>query len=72
MDKDKLNKTIGTDVHIEQVNSADIDEDIEKDKKKEQNIEEELSKTQQLFILNTRRKKVVEEFDLPKIVNKNS
>ena len=70
MDKDKLNKTIGTDVHIEQVNSADIDEDIEKDKKKEQNIEEELSKTQQLFILNTRRKKVVEEFDLPKIVNK--
>lgn len=84
MDKDKLNKTIDTDVHIEQVNSVDIDEDIEKtaifqflleeeiekEKKKKQDIEEKLSKTQQLFILNTRRKKVVEEFDLPKIVNK--
>jgi hypothetical protein len=84
MDKDKLNKTTDTDVHIEQVNSVDIDEDLEKtaifqflleeemekDKKKEQDIEEELSKTQQLFILNTRRKKVIQEFDLPKIVNK--
>ena len=84
MDKNKLNKTTDTDVHIEQVNSVDIDEELEKTaifqflleeemekaKKKEQDIEEELSKTQQLFILNSRRKKVIEEFDLPKIVNK--
>ena len=84
MDKNKLSKTTDTDVHIEQVNSVDTDEELEKtaifqflleeektkEQKKKQNIEEELSKTQQLFVLNTKRKKVVEEFDLPKIVNK--
>ena len=67
--KIELNKTTDADVHIEQVNSVDIDEDLEKtaifqflleeemekDKKKEQDIEEELSKTQQLFILNSRK-----------------
>jgi len=85
MDKKKLNKIDDADVHIEQINQKDKNlNDLEKtaifqflfedeytDDQESKDIEEELSRTQQLKILNAKRKKVVEEFELPKIVSKN-
>ena len=85
MDKKKLNKIDDVDVHIEQINQKEKQlNDLEKtaifqflfenEEVKDQetrDIEEELSKTQQLKILNAKRKKVVDEFELPKIVSKS-
>lgn len=78
MDKNKLNKTIDTDVHIEQVNPKEELNDLEKTAVLEflgkndsgNKKEEELSKTQQLKILNAKRKKVIESFEMPKFDGK--
>ena len=78
MDKNKLNKTIDTDVHIEQVNPKQELNDLEKTAVLEflgnndsgNKKEEELSKTQQLKILNAKRKKVIESFEMPKFDGK--
>ena len=81
MDKHKNNLTTNTDVHIEQVNKSESNDDLDKttifeflfdkDTKETSNKKdsEELSKTQQLFALNTKRKKVIDDFDLPKMIN---
>ena len=83
MDKNKLNKNID-DVHIEQINPREefndlektaifqflVDEEFRKAVSDPENKEEELSKTQQLRILNTKMKKVVDEFELPKTSSK--
>ena len=69
MDKNKLNKNID-DVHIEQINPREefndlektaifqflVDEEFRKAVSDPENKEEELSKTQQLRILNTKMK----------------
>ena len=76
MDKNNLQKSKNDqNVHIEQVNSQRELNDLEKtaifqfliDEK-----EEEFSKTQQIKILNTKKEKVVDEFELPKISNRVS
>lgn len=71
MDKNEITKTTETDVHIEQVNPRKELNDLEKTAVMQFLIEEQekdLSKTQQLKILNSKKKKkVVTEFELPKI-----
>lgn len=69
MDKNKIDNT-NTDVHIEQINPRKELNELEKtavlqfliDEK-----EEQLSKTQQLKLMNSKKAKVVTEMDLPKI-----
>lgn len=71
MDKNEITKTNETDVHIEQVNPRKELNDLEKTAVIQFLIEEQekdLSKTQQLKVLNSKKKnKVVTEFELPKI-----
>ena len=71
MDKIKLPKLkTESDVHIEQVNKQRELNDLEKTAVMQFLIDEQekdLSKTQQLKILNSKKKKVVTEFELPKM-----
>lgn len=71
MDKNKITNNINTDVHIEQVNPRKELNDLEKTAVMQFLIDEsdkDLSKTQQLKILNSKKKKkVVTEFELPKM-----
>ena len=76
MDKIKLPKLkTESDVHIEQVNKQRELNDLEKTAVMQFLIDEQekdLSKTQQLKILNSKKKKVVTEFELPKMESTKS
>ncbi len=70
MDKNKLTNNKDTDVHIEQINPRKDLNDLEKTAVMQFLIDEkenDLSKTQQLKVLNSKKKKVVTEFELPKM-----
>lgn len=81
MDKKIIDNTTENDVHIEQINPRTelndlektaifqflLDEEFKKTVDNADKNKEELSKTQQLRIINTKMKKVVDEVDLPKI-----
>ena len=82
MDKKKIDNTTENDVHIEQINPRTELNDLEKtaifqfmlDEEFKKAVdtankdkEEELSKTQQLRLINTKMKKVVDEVELPKV-----
>ncbi len=70
MDKNKITNNADTDVHIEQINPRKDLSDLEKTAVMQFLIDEkekDLSKTQQLKILNSKKKKVVTEFELPKM-----
>ncbi|MBE6145385.1 MAG: class B sortase [Firmicutes bacterium] len=76
MDKIKLPKLkTESDVHIEQVNKQRELNDLEKTAVMQFLIDEQekdLSKTQQLKILNSKKKRVVTEFELPKMESTKS
>ena len=71
MDKNKLPKLKSdSNVHIEQVNKQRELNDLEKTAVMQFLIDEQekdLTKTQQLKVLNSKKKKVVTELDLPKM-----